>query len=167
MKTTRARTLAMSALFAALIAIGGLISIPFIPVPLTLQAFFIYLAVLKQKGSSILSVAIYLLMGVAGLPVFAGGAAGFAEILGPRGGFLIGFLAGAIASGWMVSKIRGFYWKICPLVVCESIIMVAGWLWLSHWIGLLGALWLGVIPFIPGDAAKIALALVVSKKLRF
>lgn len=163
----RARTLATSALFAALIAVGGLISIPISPVPLTLQSLFVYLSVLRLKESSSISIAIYLFMGLAGLPVFAGGAAGIAELIGPRGGFLIGFLAASIISGFMASKFKKFFWKAMALVVCELIILFAGWLWLSYWVGLLGALWLGVIPFIPGDGVKICLALAVDKKIRF
>ena len=166
-EVNRARLLAASAIFAGLIAVGGLIAIPFPLVPFTLQTLFVYLSVLKLKRSSLLSVAIYLTMGLVGLPVFAGGAAGYAELVGPRGGFLVGFLAGSATSGFVISGISGWrHSQICALLVCEAIIMGAGWLWLSYWVGMAGALWLGVVLFIPGDAIKIILALLVNKKVR-
>ncbi len=166
---SRARVLALSAVFGALTSIGGLISIPFFPVPLTLQTFFVYLAVLKLKKHAYLSQAIYLGIGLAGLPVFARGMGGYAVLIGPTGGFLIGFLLGAFISGRLLEliegKIRGS--GLVSIAVCMALIFLTGWFWLAYWLGgnLMAAAWAGVIPFLPGDVLKMALAAMAGKRL--
>lgn len=166
---SRARVLALSAIFGALTAVGGLISIPFYPVPLTLQTFFVYLAVLKLKKWAWLSQCIYLGMGLIGLPVFARGMGGYAVIIGPTGGYLIGFLLGAFVSGYILEVVKARrFGGLFAITLCSALIFLMGWLWLSYWYGgnLVAAAWVGVIPFLPGDAVKLALAAVVGKKLR-
>lgn len=164
---SRSRVLALSGIFGALTALGGLISIPFFPVPLTLQSFFVYLAVLKLGKDAYVSQAIYLGLGLMGLPVFARGMGGYAVLLGPTGGFLLGFVLGALVAG-RVADAMGKRRNLAMLL-CSALIFITGWLWLSYWLGgnLVAAAWAGVIPFLPGDAAKIAVAAVVGKKLRF
>ena len=97
----------LSSMFAALTALGAylIIPLPFSPVPLTLQTFFTYTsgAVLgKYRGA--LSQIIYIGLGCLGLPVFAGGKAGFGVLLGPTGGYLIGFVLGAFLIGFLVER---------------------------------------------------------------
>lgn len=166
---SRARVLALSGVFGALTAVGGLVSIPFFPVPLTLQTFFVYLAVLKLKKHAYISQAIYLGIGAIGLPVFARGMGGYAVLVGPTGGFLLGFLLGAFASGQLLETMRGkSHGELVAIVLCSTLIFLVGWLWLSYWLGgnLMAAAWAGVIPFLPGDAVKLAMATIVGKKLR-
>ena len=166
---SRARVLALSGIFGALTAVGGLVSIPFFPVPLTLQTFFVYLAVLKMKRHAYISQLIYLGIGVVGLPVFARGMGGYAVLLGPTGGFLLGFLLGAIVSGHMLERIQNRrYSGVVAIVLCGTVIFFVGWLWLSYWLGgsLEVAAWTGVIPFLPGDVVKMAMAAALGKKLR-
>lgn len=166
---SRARILALSGIFGALTSIGGLISVPFFPVPLTLQTFFVYLAVLKLKKHAYISQAIYLCIGLVGFPVFARGMGGFTVLIGPTGGFLFGFLIGAFVSGQLLERIQDRrYSGLLAMVLCMSLIFLTGWLWLSYWLGgnFIAAAWLGVIPFLPGDAIKLAVAAIVGRKLR-
>jgi len=166
---SRARILALSGVFGALTAVGGLISIPFFPVPLTLQTFFVYLAVLKMKRHAYISQLIYLGIGTVGLPVFARGMGGYAVLLGPTGGFLLGFLLGAATSGAFLERVqRRRYGGLAAIILCCATVFLVGWLWLAYWLGgsLVAAAWTGVIPFLPGDVAKIALAAALGKKLR-
>jgi biotin transport system substrate-specific component len=167
---TRARVLALSAAFAAMTAAGGLISIPLGMIPFTMQTFFIYLGVLVLKKDAFLGVTIYLAMGLAGLPVFANGLSGYAVLLSPLGGFILGFLAGSAAAGALVSRLSGWRWApLSSLLLCAAIVFAAGWLWLALWMGgdLMAALWAGVLPFLPGDAVKIVMALAVGRRLNF
>ena len=164
---SRAKVLAISAIFAAMIAVGGFISIPLIPIPLTLQTFFVYLGTLKLRRNAFIGVGVYLGMGLVGMPVFANGLAGYSVLIGPTGGFLIGFLVGSIIAGRIPIGIPTKSSRLLPLLVCALTIFTFGWLWLSYWMGgsLIGALLVGVLPFLPGDMAKIFLALVIDKKL--
>jgi biotin transport system substrate-specific component len=166
---SRARVLALSGIFGALIAVGGLVSIPFFPVPLTLQTFFVYLAVLKMKRHAYISQLIYLGIGVVGLPVFARGMGGYAVLLGPTGGFLLGFLLGAFVSGHLLERVqKRRYGGLVAIVLCGTVLFFVGWVWLSYWLGgsLEAAAWTGVIPFLPGDVVKMAMAVALGKKLR-
>lgn len=167
---SRARVLALSGVFGALTAVGGLVSIPFFPVPLTLQTFFVYLAVLKMKRHAYISQLIYLGIGMVGLPVFARGMGGYAALAGPTGGFLVGFLLGAAVAGPIRERLRDWrFGGVVAIIVCGAVIFAVGWLWLAYWLGgsLAAAAWTGVIPFLPGDAVKIGLAAALGKKLRF
>ena len=98
------RMLIFSALFAAFIAIGAHIIIPIGPVPFVLSNFFVFLAALLLGHKwGVLSVSIYLLCGIIGLPVFSKGGAGIAHLLGPTGGYLCAYIP-AVWAGGMISK---------------------------------------------------------------
>ncbi|MEJ5293029.1 MAG: biotin transporter BioY [Candidatus Methanosuratincola sp.] len=170
-KTSRAKELTLAAVFAALTAVGALISIP-LPlnlVPLSLQTLFLYLSVLILKDRAPLSQAIYLMMGAVGLPVFARGMAGYAVLIGPTGGFLFGFLLASFASGWLMRRAGGRgYADFAAVGLCMVVVFALGWVWLAGWMGwnFWAALWAGVIPFLPGDLLKAAVAVGVAKKIR-
>ena len=122
MTTDRLSTRGMiyASLFGALTAIGALVSIPLQPVPVTLQTLFLYLAGSLLGGSlGALSQLIYLVLGVIGLPVFSGGKAGLGVFLGPTGGYLIGFVAGAFVTGKIVR------WRDNPGLVWVVFAMLA------------------------------------------
>ena len=95
----RARILAYSGTFIALIAAGSWISIPLPPVPLTLQTLFVLLSGIVMKRYAVIPVGLYVLLGAAGLPVFHNGTAGLGVLLGPTGGFLLGFIPAALIVG--------------------------------------------------------------------
>jgi biotin transport system substrate-specific component len=96
------------------------------------------------------------------LPVFAGGKAGLAVLLGPTGGYLIGFIAAAFVTGWLAE--RG--WDRWPLTTALAmvfgnlVIYLFGVSWLAVFVGISKAPLLGMVPFIPGDILKIVLATV-------
>jgi len=151
------------ALFSALTAIGAYIYIPlpFSEVPITLQTMFTYLAGAILGGYlGALSQLIYLLIGVAGLPIFAGGGSGLSVLIGPSGGYLIGFIMAAFVIGELKKIKRGFVWLFICLVVGTSIIYILGVVQLMNWakISVNQAIVIGVLPFIFGDLIKILLA---------
>jgi biotin transport system substrate-specific component len=137
------------------------IPLPFSPVPITGQTFAVLLvgaALGARRGSA--SLLLYLLEGAVGLPVFAGGAGGPAVLLGPTGGYLIGF----VAAGWLVGALAGrgldrrLPGALLAFLAGEIAIFLFGAAVLAVYVGPPNALPLGVIPFIPGELIKIALA---------
>ena len=164
-----AHMLTRTATFTALIAIGGWISItiPLLPlVPFTLQTLFILLAAVVMKRYAILPVALYALLGVCNLPVFHNGTAGIGVLLGPTGGFIIGFIPAALIAGILLEKDFRFS-GIAAIAVASIIIYALGTAWLSVSTGMpfVAAAMIGVIPFSPGDMIKGAAALVIGKRI--
>lgn len=163
----RLLTITRTAAFIALITAGGWISLPFFPVPLTLQTLFVLLAgaVMKKKG--IVPVALYIALGTAGLPLFHNGAAGPGVLLGPTGGYMIGFIAAAYLVGAFYEK-PGEKYHLTGLALGTAAIYACGYTWLvlSTGMNLWLALVTGVIPFIPGDAIKAYAAYLIEKRLR-
>ncbi len=172
MKTRRIplQSLVYASLFGALTAVGAYISVPMFPVPLTLQNLFTMLAGLLLGGpTAALSQVVYVLLGIIGLPVFAGGKAGLGVLLGPTGGYLLGFVFGAYAIGLVASnqKGRGILRPLFAIVTGHAVIYSLGVLQLSliaH-LSVTRALVVGVIPFLPGDVVKSAAALLVATKV--
>ncbi len=99
----RSALIIYSAVFVALITVGGWISIPFI-VPFTLQTLFVLLAASVMKKYAVIPAALYVLFGTLGLPLFHNGTAGIGILLGPTGGFLIWFILMAFTAGLFFSK---------------------------------------------------------------
>lgn len=145
---------------AALLWLSARISVPFYPVPMTLQPLAVLLigaALGPRLGGA--TVATYLLQGAAGLPVFAGGG-GIAYLIGPTGGYLAGFLIAAIAVGALAR--RGWDRNVATMALAMAIgvalIYIPGVLWLGNVIGWNKPLLaLGLTPFLYGDALKIVL----------
>ncbi len=137
------------------------IRLPFSPVPLTGQTLAVLLVgVLLGSRRGALALLTYLSEGAVGLPVFASGTSGIAYMLGPTGGYLVGFLAAAYVTGLMTE--RGWARRTVTafiLMVTGNLLMLAlGLLWLSGFVGLEQSIRIGLLPFLPGDLAKIALA---------
>lgn len=140
------------------------IRLPWTPVPVTLQPFLVFLvgAALgsRRAGASVLA---YLVQGTMGLPVFAGGAAGVAHLLGPTGGYLIGFLPAAFAIGWLAE--RG--WDRSPalafaaIFVGSVIVFACGLARLAAFVPPEQLLHAGLYPFVVGDFLKMAAAAVL------
>jgi biotin transport system substrate-specific component len=170
--------LTLAATFAALTAVGAYIYIPlpFTPVPITMQTFFVYLSALILGGKlAALTQLIYLLLGALGLPVFAGGKAGFAVLLGPTGGYLLGFAVGAFLAGKIYEKGKNVLRSVLALLVATAAIYGLGifQLWFTmntvygEGLGFLEAVFIGIFPFIFGDVAKMFLALGLAKTSHF
>jgi biotin transport system substrate-specific component len=165
------RGMIYASMFGALTAIGALISLPLQPVPVTLQTLFLYLAGSLLGGRlGALSQFIYVILGVIGLPVFSGGKAGLGVFMGPTGGYLLGFIAGAFVTGKIVDAREnpGVVWLVLAMMVGTAVVYTLGVTQLVL-IGKLSvgkAFAAGVLPFLPGDALKIAAASVITMKVK-
>jgi len=124
--------LVMTMSFAALTAIGALLEIPAYPVPFTLQSFFVLLSgVVLGKRFGVASQIIYLMIGVAGIPVFSGGGFGMMKILGPTGGYLLSFPLVAFLVGYAVEKSQGFWWILGAMFLSTVMLFSFGMLHLN------------------------------------
>ena len=146
-----------------LVALAAQISIPLQPVPITGQTFGVLLvgaALGFRRGA--LAMIVYLLQGALGLPFFASGAGGLARLIGPTGGYLIGFvfaaaLVGALSErGWD----RRFLSTLAAMALGNLVIYLFGLPWLAQFVGWERAVSVGLLPFLTGDALKAALAAV-------
>jgi biotin transport system substrate-specific component len=168
-----ARETTTSALLAALLAVSAVLAVPIGAVPLTLQTLVLVLIALTQRPArAALTVGAYLAVGLVGLPVFSGMRGGFGVLVGPTGGYLLGFLAGACAGAWLRERLET---TVAPGLIADSaaaitvivVVYAFGWLQLAlvTSMGALPALLAGVVPFLVPDALKavgaIALAPVV------
>lgn len=158
----------LTPLFTALIAVGAFIKIPLGAVPITLQTLFCFLAaLLLSVKSASLSVALYLFLGAIGLPIFTTGG-GIAALTGPTGGFLMAMLP-AVAIGALIvrKKHDSILLNICALLAMEVVIYLGGVSYLAWSRGLSAssAIKAGLLPFIPGDILKIAIASISAKYL--
>jgi biotin transport system substrate-specific component len=112
---------------AFLIALGAQIEIPTQPVPFTLQTFFVLSAgAILGKRNGAISMCVYLMLGVLGLPVFSGGTFGLQKILGPTGGYLLSFPIAAFVVGFLASVRREFWWMLISMCIGSMIIFSLG-----------------------------------------
>lgn len=176
------------ALFVAIICIGGVFKIPLGPVPIVLQNSLCVLTGAILGGLlSFIPALVFIAAGAAGLPVFAGGSGGVAALLGPTGGFLIGYIVGAALAGAIAGKPsasegkKGGVARVVRIVLAMlagmSVLYVPGVLWFARWALSAGkvpadkgalAYTMGacVLPFIPGDLIKIAVCVPVALAVR-
>lgn len=133
----------------------------FSAVPLTLQTLAVLLmgGLLGSKKGA-LAVMTYLAEGSLGIPVFAGGAAGLAKLVGPTGGYLLGFILCAFLVGYLLEKgwKEKYFLTLVAMTIGSLVILAIGSFWLSFFVGSENALYLGVYPFLIGDACKIVAA---------
>ncbi|THD42670.1 MAG: biotin transporter BioY [Bradyrhizobium sp.] len=145
------------------LTVSAKIQVPFYPVPMTLQTLAVLtLAALMGARLATGMVALYLLEGVTGLPVFAGAVAGPAYMAGPTGGYLVGFLLCAALVGWLADRgwTRGWLLALAAMTLGHFVIFAAGFTWLAYGLALgAGKAWAGgVMPFWAATAAKTVLA---------
>jgi biotin transport system substrate-specific component len=138
------------------------------PVPTTLQTLGVLLIGLTFGfRMAAATLALYLIEGLAGLPVFAKFSSGYATLMGPTGGYLFGFLLAAAAIGFLADKgfTRSWPGTIIALVIGEVILFALGVFWLGKSLGmsLPDAMAAGFTPFIGVDAVKTALAALIGK----
>lgn len=164
------RQLAVIGVMTAVTCILAPFSLPIGPVPISLTNLAIYFAlyVLGAKFGCI-SYLVYLLIGFIGVPVFSGFTSGPSKLLGPTGGYLIGFIPMAVIAGILIDKFISSR-IICLLgMIGGTIVAYAfGTAWLAYQAHLdwKAALMAGVIPFIPGDLAKMILAMIAGPQIR-
>lgn len=137
------------------------INLPFTPVPITGQTLGVVLvgATLGAKRGAISQV-LYILEGSAGLPVFAGGVGGIVHLVGPTGGYFVGFVVAAFIVGWFAERGWDRDWKkaFIPFMLAQGVIFFFGVIWLARFLGWEGAIVGGVLPFIPGGILKAIIA---------
>ena len=137
------------------------IPLPFSPVPISAQTLAVLLmgALLGSRRGA-LCLATYVLEGAAGLPVFAGGRGGIVHLLGPTGGYLVGFIAAAFAVGLLAERgwDRRVSTTLLMMLLGNALIYVFGLPWLARFVGGERVLALGLLPFIPGDLLKLTLS---------
>ncbi|HBN82549.1 MAG TPA: biotin transporter BioY [Clostridiales bacterium] len=155
---------------AAIICVLGPLSIPIgvVPVAFANLAIYIVLYVLGMKKGTV-SVLIYLLVGLIGVPVFSNFSGGPGKLLGPTGGYLIGYIFMALISGYIIDRFfENQVLCFLGMVLGTSVLYVFGTAWLTYQADMSAgaALAAGVIPFIPGDLAKILIATIVGSQIR-
>ena len=158
----RLQTLALAGavvFFAACTAAGAQVRIPlpFSPVPVTAQTFFVLLpGALLGSRLGALTVLAYLTEGLAGLPVFAGGMTGASRLLGPTGGYLLGFVVAAFVAGWLAEHgwDRRVGSALLMMLAANAAIYAVALPYLAVFVGSGNTLALGLYPFIAGDIVK-------------
>ncbi len=166
---TNIKSTVYAALFVALIACGAFISIPMVPVPIVLQNMFVLLAgLLLGPVWGLACVGVYLAIGFAGLPVFAGGTAGIGKLFGPTGGYLLSylpavFITAAVSKG-LKKSLTG---DLIALLTGSLIVYAIGVPWLKVVTGMSWskAIAVGMYPFLIGDGLKAVAAAFIAKKL--
>lgn len=166
------KNLTLTALMTALICILGPLSIPlpFSPIPISLTNLAIYFTIyILGMRRSVLSYALYLLIGFIGIPVFSSFTGGPGRLLGPTGGYLIGFLLMIVICGFFINKWHNRIWLcLVGMVLGTAACYLFGTLWLTYQADITfgAALAAGVLPFLLGDFIKIVIALLAGPMLR-
>ena len=166
------KQLALTGLMTAVLCILGPLSlnIPISPVPISQGFLGIYFicSVLGMKLGT-LSVITYILLGLAGLPVFTGFTGGPGKLFGPTGGYIIGYVFMALLCGFSVDRGKG---KLLPtlggMILSSAVGYLFGTVWLARQqsIGFIEALFLGVVPYLPLDVVKLIVGMAVGSRLR-
>ena len=143
-----------------LLSVSSKISIPFYPVPMTLQTFVVYFIAASMGMIGFYSTLSYVILGLTGLPIFAAGG-GFGYILSPTFGFLYGMVFASFTIAYMSKDLfKGSLYKITLAIFAGAIIIfICGILHLSFYTGFTKAITLGLKPFIFSELLKIALAI--------
>lgn len=159
--------------FISLGALGAYVRIPlpFTPVPITLQTFFVLLAgAVLGKNWGAASQFSYVVLGCMGLSIFTGAASGLTALLGPTGGYLLGFILATWTIGMMISRYQAprFSQILIIMLLGSLLIDILGCLWLKVIFNLSGKnmLMLGLWPFLPGDILKSIGAAVIYHRIR-
>ncbi|MDO8685090.1 MAG: biotin transporter BioY [Clostridiales bacterium] len=167
------RELILGGLFTALTAVCAQLSLklPFSPVPITFQVFAVcFGAAILRPRTAVLSQISYLLLGLAGAPVFSAFNSGPAVLLGPNGGYLLSFPVMALLISFLIKRDKSqkliviFFTMFCGLLICYS--FGVAWLGVSLSLTPLKAIILGAGWFLPLDIIKIILASILTKSIR-
>ena len=169
-KVVLANDIVLVAIFTFLMIISAYIRIPlfFTPVPVTLQTFVLFLSIGFLKNKASLSQGLYIFLGAVGLPVFSKGGAGLLYLLGPTGGYLLGFLIAALVLPFLLPKKPSFIKMFSIFFLGGLIYFSLGVIWLInlHRLSPGAAFTAGVLPFIIGDILKMVLASFICLKRR-
>lgn len=162
--------LTMTAAAVAALCVLSPWAVPLGPVPISLCTLLIYLSAwLFSPGRAVAAAAVYVLIGAAGLPVFSSFMGGLGRLAGPTGGYIVGYLPLAAIGACFVRRFPGQRWMQLLGMVLGTAVLYAvgtGWFCVQTGSGIVGGLTICVLPFLPGDAAKIAAALLLGPVLR-
>lgn len=164
MRNEKIKTMVLISIMTAITCILGPLSIiiPISPVPISFTNLAIYFtAILLGWKKGTISCLVYLFVGFIGVPVFSNFSFGPQKLLGPTGGYLIGFIFMALIAGYFVEKFKGkIYMYVLGMIMGTLITYALGTGWLAYQTSLTfkAALFTGVVPFIPGDIVKIIIA---------
>lgn len=158
-----------TALMTAVICVLAPLSVPIGPVPISFTNLAIYLALylLGWKQGTI-SYFLYLLIGFAGLPVFSGFTGGVAKLVGPTGGYIVGFIPMAIIAGIVIDRFQKRWIQYLGMIVGTAICYALGtaWFCIQANYTVSAALAVCVIPFIPADLIKMLIAMTIGPEIR-
>ena len=170
MPIEKLRMVVLASLMAALTAVGAYIYVPIGPVPIILSTLFVILSgLLLGSRWGLTSMALYLLVGAIGLPVFSGGKGGFAHFMGPTGGYLFGYLFASWITGFISERSRGRMIVDIFAVIIGSLVLYAvgvPWLKMITQMSWTKALMVGVLPFLIGDAIKAFAVVILARSVR-
>lgn len=170
MRNERLKMMIVAALFAAIIAVAAQIMINVPPVPFTLMTIAVMLtATILGAKYGTLAVAVYVLMGIIGIPVFHGMKSGLGIILGPTGGYLVAIIPAALFVGWYLDTFK--YAKVQAIIaniIAVFIILVLGSIWLKvaaelSWDAAFKG---GMLPFVLPDLVKAVVAALIGIIIR-
>ncbi len=158
--------------FVILMCLGAFVRIPlpFSPVPITLQTFFVLLSgAFLGSGLGAVTQLSYIFLGISGLPIFTGAGTGFVYLFGPTGGYLFGFVLAALFSGKFIKYAKNNLFFIFSILgIADFILLLSGILWLKVIYGYtLGKLlFIGFLPFLLGDLFKALVTSILYLKLK-
>lgn len=157
------------AIMTAVLCVLAPFSVPVGPIPVTLATFAVYLAgatLGRKKGTAAL--AVYILLGCVGLPVFSGFGSGFSGVVSVTGGYIVGYIPCAFIVGIMTDKIKKIFIYPISMIIGTAVLYGIGTAWYMFSAGAsLGiALLVGTVPFLPGDVIKIVAATAIAVPLR-
>ena len=178
-QSSRTAQLTLCGLFAAIMAVCSIITIPlgFTPVPINLGTLGVFLAggILGRKYGTV-SIGVYVILGAVGIPIFAGFKGGLGVLAGPTGGYIIGYILAAFVVGLIVDFFLkddlgvGKQYLICVIAMVAGLFVcyLLGTIWfiVSTGTGVWASLVACVFPFLPGDALKIVAATLLVRRLR-
>jgi biotin transport system substrate-specific component len=157
------RALLLAVLGSALLTISAKIEVPFYPVPMTMQTLVVLLLGMAFGARlATATVLLYLAQGAGGLPVFAGTperGIGIAYMLGPTGGYLVGFVLSAAVTGWLTEHRHDWPAVVFAVIAGSIVVFIPGVLWLAHLIGFEQGIAHGLMPFLWATLVKGAIAI--------
>jgi len=169
-RVTEIKKIILCSILIALVIVGSYLSLPIGPVPIVLQNFFILLlALILPWRLTAISIAAYLVMGLVGMPVFAGGAGGYVHFTSPSAGYLLGYFPAAVLASLIANSGKAHPVKdMASALVFLTIVYVLGvsWLMIKLHFPLAKGLAAGFTPFILIDAIKAVLAIAMIQFIR-
>ena len=170
--TSKIKYMSLTGLMSAIICIMAPFSIilPISPVPISLGTLAIYFAIIVLgRKQGFLSILLYILLGLVGLPVFTGFTGGVGKLLGPTGGYIIGYLFMALICGFFTDKWYGrFFPTFIGMLLGTAVCYGFGTLWLAYQsnLSISAAFAAAVLPFLPTDLLKILIAVFLGRQVR-